>query len=145
MLDFMAYFTELANDRRAHPTRDLASVIANAELGGEPIPDMDVFGFYLIIATAGHDTTSNSIAGGLLALMEHRDQLDLLQAKPELIDGAADELIRYVSPVKHFIRTCRAALYAAGRHVRAWGADLALVRVRQPRRRSVRGPVSRST
>ena len=69
---------------------------------------MDVFGFYLIIATAGHDTTSNSIAGGLLALMEHRDQLELLQAKPELIDGAADELIRYVSPVKHFIRTCRA-------------------------------------
>jgi cytochrome P450 len=108
MLDFVAYFTELANDRRTHPTSDLASVIANAELDGEPIPDMDVFGFYLIIATAGHDTTSNSIAGGLLALMEQRDQLDLLQAKPELVDGAADELIRYVSPVKHFIRTCRA-------------------------------------
>lgn len=108
MLDFVAYFTELAKDRREHPTGDLASVIANAELDGHPLPDMDVFGFYLIIATAGHDTTSNSIAGGLLALMEHRDQLELLQAHPELIDGAADELVRYVSPVKHFIRTCRA-------------------------------------
>jgi cytochrome P450 len=108
MLDFVAYFTQLANDRRSHPTGDLASVIANAELGGAPLPDMDVFGFYLIIATAGHDTTSNSIAGGLLALLEHRDQLELLQEKPELIDAAADELIRYVSPVKHFIRTCRA-------------------------------------
>ena len=66
MMDFVSYFTELAADRRAHPTDDLASVIANAELNGAPLPDMDVFGFYLIIATAGHDTTSNSIAGGLL-------------------------------------------------------------------------------
>jgi cytochrome P450 len=107
MLDFVGYFTELAADRRAHPGTDLASVIANAELDGAPLPDMDVFGFYLIIATAGHDTTSNSIAGGLLALIESPDQRKLLQAQPELIDAAADELIRYVSPVKHFIRTCR--------------------------------------
>ena len=107
MLDFVGYFTELAADRRAHPGTDLASVIANAELDGAPLPDMDVFGFYLIIATAGHDTTSNSIAGGLLALIENPDQLKLLQDQPELIDGAADEIIRYVSPVKHFIRTCR--------------------------------------
>jgi cytochrome P450 len=108
MMDFVGYFTGLAADRRSNPTGDLASVIANAELNGAPLPDMDVFGFYLIIATAGHDTTSNSIAGGMLALLQNRDQLELLQARPELIDGAADELIRYVSPVKHFIRTCRA-------------------------------------
>ena len=107
MLDFVSYFTGLAADRRAHPTGDLASVIANAQLDGAPLPDMDVMGFYLIIATAGHDTTSNSIAGGLAALLEHRDQLALLQSDPELIDGAADELIRYVSPVKHFIRHCQ--------------------------------------
>jgi cytochrome P450 len=107
MMDFVGYFTGLAADRRSNPTGDLASVIANAELNGSPLPDMDVFGFYLIIATAGHDTTSNSIAGGLLALLENRDQYDLLRANPELVDGAADELIRYVSPVKHFVRTCR--------------------------------------
>ena len=107
MLDFVSYFTELANDRRAHPTSDLATVIANAEIDGARLPDMDVMGYYLIIATAGHDTTSNSIAGGLQALIEHPDQLALLQSDPELIDSAADELIRYVSPVKHFIRTCR--------------------------------------
>jgi cytochrome P450 len=107
MMDFVGYFTDLAADRRARPTADLASVIANGELNGSPLPDMDVFGYYLIIATAGHDTTSNSIAGGLLALLENPDQLALLRERPELIDGAADELIRYVSPVKHFIRTCR--------------------------------------
>ena len=68
---------------------------------------MDMLGHYLIIATAGHDTTSNSIGGGLLALLEQRDQLELLQAQPELIDHAADELIRFVTPVKHFMRTCQ--------------------------------------
>jgi cytochrome P450 len=107
MLDFVGYFTGLAADRRANPGTDLASVIANAELNGAPLPDMDVFGFYLIIATAGHDTTANSIAGGLLALLENPDELALLQSKPELIDNAADEIIRYVTPVKHFIRHCQ--------------------------------------
>ena len=114
MLDFVSYFTDLAADRRAHPTGDLASVIANAELDGAGLPDMDVMGFYLIIATAGHDTTSNSIAGGLLALLEHPDQLELLRSDPSLIDNAADELIRYVSPVKHFVRTCRAPFTVGG-------------------------------
>jgi cytochrome P450 len=107
LLDFVAYFTGLAADRRARPTDDLASVIANARLDGEPLADMDMLGHYLIIATAGHDTTSNTISGGLLALLEHPDQLELLRSRPELIDGAADELIRYVSPVRHFVRTCR--------------------------------------
>jgi cytochrome P450 len=108
LLDFVAYFTALAEDRRAQPTDDLASVIANARVDGQPLPDMDMLGHYLIIATAGHDTTSNTISGGLLALIEHPDQLDLLRSRPELVDGAADELIRYVSPVRHFMRTCRA-------------------------------------
>lgn len=108
LMDFVAYFTALAAERRASPGDDLASVIANAELHGRPLSDMDVFGFYLIIATAGHDTTSNAIAGGLLALIEHPDQRRILGEHPELIDGAADELIRYVSPVKHFIRNCQA-------------------------------------
>jgi cytochrome P450 len=114
MMEFFAYFTQLAADRRANPTDDLASVIANAELDGAPLPDMDVFGFYLIISTAGHDTTSNSIAGGLLGLIEHPDQLALLREHPEIIENAANELIRYVSPVKHFIRTCQATTTVGG-------------------------------
>ena len=125
ILDFVNYFGQLALDRRATPTEDLASVIANAEIGGAPLPDMDVFGFYLIIATAGHDTTSSSIAGGLLALLENRDQLALLQDDPTLIDHAADELIRHVSPVKHFMRTCRAPFTL--RDVSFQPGDLALL------------------
>ena len=107
LLDMVAYFTDLATERRACPTGDLASVIANAELDGCPLADLDMLGHFVIIATAGHDTTSNAIGGGLLALLEHPDQLALLQAQPELIDHAADEIIRYVSPVKHFMRNCQ--------------------------------------
>jgi cytochrome P450 len=107
LMDFAAYFQALAADRRAHPTSDLASVIANATIDDAPLPDMDMVGFYLIIATAGHDTTSNSIGGGLLALVENSEQLTRLRETPELIDNAADEIIRWVSPVKQFTRTCR--------------------------------------
>jgi cytochrome P450 len=114
LLDFMNYFTTLSDDRRSHPTGDLATVIANAEIGGQPLPDMDTLGHYLIIATAGHDTTSSVIAGGLLALLEYPDQLALLQEDPSLIHAAADELIRYVSPVKHFMRTCQQPFTVGG-------------------------------
>ena len=107
VLDFVTYFSALANDRREHPTADLSSVIANATIDGQTLRDVDMLGHFLIIATAGHDTTSNAIAGGLVALMEHPDQLELLQTQPQLIDHAADELIRFVSPVKHFMRTCQ--------------------------------------
>ena len=107
LLDFAVYFSELAAARRAEPTEDLASVIANARVDGELLNDMELMGHYVIIATAGHDTTSNSIAGGLLALLEQRDQLELLRAEPDFIAGAADELIRWVSPVKHFMRNCQ--------------------------------------
>jgi cytochrome P450 len=108
IVEFASYFSELAADRRACPTGDLASAIANAEIDNCPLSDTDMLGHYLIIATAGHDTTSNAISGGLMALLEHRDQLELLQREPQLIDGTfADEIIRYVTPVKHFLRHCQ--------------------------------------
>jgi cytochrome P450 len=107
IFDFMNYFATLTADRRNHPTDDLATVIARAHIDGKPLPDMDTFGFYLIIATAGHDTTSSVIGGALLALLDHPEQLALLQENPDLMSQATDEFIRYVAPVKHFMRTCR--------------------------------------
>jgi len=107
LLDMVNYFTDLTSQRRSSPTADLASAIANAEIDGQPLADLDTLGHYVIIATAGHDTTSSSIAGGLLGLIENPEQLELLQTQPDLIDHAADEIVRYVSPVKHFARTCQ--------------------------------------
>jgi cytochrome P450 len=104
--DFFEYFTKLTEDRRKHPTDDLASVIANATLHGEPIGMMETISYYVIIATAGHDTTSSAMAGGIHALVEHPDQLQRLREDPSLIPTAVDEIIRWVTPVKHFMRNC---------------------------------------
>ncbi|MEA3021148.1 MAG: hypothetical protein QOI47_2672, partial [Actinomycetota bacterium] len=103
--EFFQYFMALIEDRRANPTDDLASVIANATVNGEPITLFDAVGYYLIIATAGHDTTSSSIAGGLHALLQFPDQLDRLRNDATLVAPAIEEMIRWVSPVKQFMRT----------------------------------------
>ncbi|MEY4397008.1 MAG: hypothetical protein RLZZ40_764 [Actinomycetota bacterium] len=103
--DFFAYFTELTRQRRAEPTNDLTSVIANAVIDGQPLTDIQTISYYVIAATAGHDTTSASMAGGLLALIENPDQLELLHNHPEHVATAVDEIIRWVTPVKHFMRT----------------------------------------
>jgi cytochrome P450 len=105
LLDFFQYFVALTGDRRATLTDDLASVIANARIDGEPLNDFDAASYYVIIATAGHDTTSSSIAGGLEALLRHPDQLARLRDDPSLGANAVEEMIRWVTPVKEFMRT----------------------------------------
>ena len=107
-LDMLAYFQRLTADRRAKPTEDLASAIANARVDGELLSDLDAASYYVIIASAGHDTTSSTISGGLHALIEHPDQLRRLRSQPDLMPLAADEMIRWVTPVKEFMRTATA-------------------------------------
>ncbi|MEI6496082.1 MAG: cytochrome P450 [Actinomycetota bacterium] len=103
--DFIAYFAALTEQRRAQPTGDLASVVANATIEGEPLTLMQTISYYVIAATAGHDTTASAMAGGMLALIEHPDQLERLRNDPSLMNTAVDEMIRWVTPVKHFMRT----------------------------------------
>jgi cytochrome P450 len=102
--EFATYFNNVTADRRAHPQGDIASTIANGTVNGEPLGDLQMIGYYIIIATAGHDTTSSSLAGGLAALLRHPEQLRALQENPALIDNAVDEIIRWVTPVRHFLR-----------------------------------------
>ena len=107
IMGMFAYFTNLTASRREHPTDDLASAIANATVNGEPISDMDTLSYYAIVASAGHDTTSAGIAGGLLALIQNPDQLARLQADSSLMGTAVEEIIRWVVPVKEFMRTAQ--------------------------------------
>ncbi|MBL7495847.1 cytochrome P450 [Frankia sp. CNm7] len=108
MLDFFNYFQKLITDRRANPTDDLASVIANATPRGELIGELEAIGYYVLIATAGHDTTSSALAGGLHALLQYPDQWRRLADDPGLVPTAFEEMIRWVSPVKQFMRTATA-------------------------------------
>ncbi|MFB4268646.1 cytochrome P450 [Nonomuraea sp. GTA35] len=106
--DLFAYFHHLTATRRAHPTADLASRIANARIDGRLLDDNTAASYYILIATAGHDTTSSTIAGGLEALIRHPDQLRRLRDDPALLPAAVEEMIRWVSPVKAFMRTAAA-------------------------------------
>lgn len=108
LLDFFNYFNAITASRREHPTEDLASAIANAHVDGEPLSDLDTASYYVIIATAGHDTTSATISGGLQALIENPDQRARLTDNLDLMPLAAEEMIRWVTPVKEFMRTATA-------------------------------------
>jgi cytochrome P450 len=105
LLDFFGYFTRLTASRRENPTEDLASAIANGCVDGEPLSDVDTASYYVIVATAGHDTTKDAISGGLLALVENPGELQRLRETPHLMGLAVEEMIRWATPVKEFMRT----------------------------------------
>src|ERR1700757_2645900 len=105
LLDMFQFFNAVTASRREHPTEDLASAIANARIDGDPLSDIDTASYYLIVATAGHDTTSATISGGLHALVENPDQLQRLGENLDLMPLATEEMIRWVTPVKEFMRT----------------------------------------
>ena len=115
--DFGAYFRKITEERRSHPRDDLATVIANARIGGEYMPDHDATSYYMIVATAGHDTTSSSTAGAIWALAENPEQFAKVKANPELIPGLVDEAVRWMTPVKHFMRSATADTELGGRRI----------------------------
>lgn len=125
LMDFFTYFKNVVEDRKKNPSEDLASVLANAMVNGEPMEELDQISYFIITATAGHDTTSATIGGGLKALMEFPDQLRKLQDDPSLLKNAAKEMIRWVSPVRHMMRTCTEDVEFHGQTLRA-GENLAL-------------------
>jgi cytochrome P450 len=103
--DLFDYFLRVVNDRISSPREDLASAIAHSRVNGERLSDHDIAAYYVAIATAGHDTLSVVLSGGLQALIENPDQLRRLQRDPALMPRAVDEMIRWVTPTKSFMRT----------------------------------------
>ena len=105
--DFGALFTRIIEDRRTNPTDDLASMLANAKMAdGSPMGPIETFGYYLIVFTAGHDTTRNAISGGMQALLENPEQMRKLCANPTeaLAKSTVEEVIRWTSPVNYMKR-----------------------------------------
>ena len=119
LMDFFSYFTGVVEDRKENPTDDLASVLANALIDGEPMEQLDQISYFIITATAGHDTTSATISGGMKALLEHPDQLLKLRENPGLSMQAAREMIRWVSPVRHMMRTTTKDIELRGKTIKA--------------------------
>ncbi|HEY3949669.1 cytochrome P450 [Phenylobacterium sp.] len=118
IIDFSNYFRALSETKRADPKDDLATLIATSQIDGQPISDLEAMSYYIIVATAGHDTTSSSTAGALWALAERPGELAKLKADPSLIPGLVDESIRWMTPVKTFMRTATADTTIAGRDLK---------------------------
>lgn len=126
--DMHELLTELAARRRTEPTDDLFSsmlTVADAE-EGPGITDDELFANTLFLMTAGHETATNAITNGLLALLRHPDQRARLVAQPELIDSAVEEMLRYDSPIQISARLCDRDRAIAG-HERSAGDPVVLV------------------
>ena len=117
MMDFFNYFNALTEDRRARPRDDVASTIANAVIDGQPISAFDCTSYYLIVATAGHDTTSSSTAGAMWALAERPAELAKVRGDMGLAPRLVDESIRWTTPVRHFMRMAAADTELRGQRV----------------------------
>lgn len=117
--DFVDYFDGVSENRRRNPTDDVASVIANSEIDGKPIGHHEASSYYIALATAGHDTTSSTAAGGILALARNPEQWRKLKENPDLVPTAVEEMVRWVSPVKHFFRTATQDYELRGKQIKA--------------------------
>jgi cytochrome P450 len=109
-LELFSYAQQLTALRRSEPSDDVWTLIANAEIEDEAgnvtsVEGVELETFFMILTIAGSETTRNALTQGLLALLDHPDRLDDLRAHPELVPSAADEIIRWASPVLFFARS----------------------------------------
>jgi cytochrome P450 len=115
--DFFVYFKGITDARKAEPGTDLATVIANGTVDGAPINDFEAMSYYVIVATAGHDTTSSSTAGAIWGLCDRPEAFAAVKANLALIPGLVDEAIRWITPVKHFMRSAAEDTEIGGRKI----------------------------
>jgi cytochrome P450 len=119
-IEFLQYFGKVVADRRARPRDDLASVLANAEIDGARMGDVETLGYYLIIFTAGHDTTRNALAGGMHAFALNPAEREKLRADPKgLVADAVEEVVRWTTPVNYMMRTAARDTELGGARIRA--------------------------
>jgi cytochrome P450 len=106
MVGMGIYAIELAQRRRAEePAPDLTSVILGTEFDGHLMDDVEFATFFVQLVTAGNDTTKTMLSSGVLALLEHPEQLAEVRADPTRIPGAVEEVLRWANPLHYFRRT----------------------------------------
>ena len=106
-------------EARTHPSDDLATALVNAELDGERLSDNDFNFFFLLLIIAGNETTRTVTSNGMLALVEHPEQLRDVRADPSLLPSAVEEILRYAPAVHHFRRTVSTDAALRGQQIKA--------------------------
>jgi cytochrome P450 len=119
VMEFFQYLAGVVAQRRQQPEGDLMSVVANATIDGEPLSDMDTLSYGMLLAAAGHDTTSSSVGVGMMQLALNPGEFEKLKTDPALIPSAAQEMFRWATPVRHFIRTAVVDTELGGQKIKA--------------------------
>jgi cytochrome P450 len=117
--DFTAFFQPLIEARTRNPRDDLLTAIAHARVNGIPVPEFEAISYLLILATAGHHTTSSSIAGGVWALCRQPDEFKKVASDLNLVPNLVEEAVRWTTPVQHFMRTAARETELCGRRIAA--------------------------
>lgn len=99
LITFKEYLDRVFAERRQHPRDDLLSHLVNTQEAGDQLSEIELYSILAELISAGHETTVHLIGNGILALLQHPDQLAKLRARPELIDQAVEEILRYDCPV----------------------------------------------
>jgi cholest-4-en-3-one 26-monooxygenase len=118
-LELFSYFNDLAMQRRATPSNDIVSVVANGQLNGEPLPPVELLSYFFLLVVAGNETTRNAMTGGMLAFLDNPGEWDKLRRDPARLDGAVEEIVRWTTPVIQFSRTATRDYALRGKTIRA--------------------------
>ena len=95
------------------------TALVKAEIDGKPMGDLELFSWAMILVTAGHETSQSTFGLGVHALMQNPGELAKLKANPQLLPRAIDEMLRYISPAIHFVRTPNRDVEIRGKKIRA--------------------------
>lgn len=119
-IEMAMYAIGFAAERRTQPPReDLTTLILDGDFGGTQMSDIDFGSFFVQLVTAGNDTTQTMLSSGLLALLQHPDQLEELRADRGLIAGAVEEILRWANPLHYFRRTASEDAVLGGQEIAA--------------------------
>lgn len=114
-----AYAEEQARRRREHPTDDVISMLLRPKRDGSPLSEEEFKNFFTLLVAAGNDTTRYTMAAGMLALLEHPEQLAQLRDDPSLLASATEEILRWGTVTMHFRRTALQDAELSGTRIRA--------------------------
>ncbi len=118
-LEMFDYAQRLADERRLEPHDDITTKLVEAEVNGDRLSEHEFNLFFLLLTTAGNETTRHAMSNGLLALLEHPGERDRIVADPSLIPTAVEEILRWTPSLYHFRRTATRDVELHGTTIRA--------------------------
>jgi cytochrome P450 len=119
-LEIYAYAQALGEDRLAHPTDDISSVLMHADVDGDRLTSQEFGSFFILLVVAGNETTRNAVSHGIKALTDHPDQRKVWWEDFDAhAKTAVEEIVRWATPVIHFRRTATADTTMSGQHIAA--------------------------